>query len=178
MQRHVRAMQSTYSISFQPFSCTFESGPLSGTQGMRGTQDRDLFSTCVSELVMESREFEMLLGKIQPDGSRKPGCIEKFQKDTSEVISFVAAEAERKGLYEDAVRLYDLAKVRRVVGVGYTHNRPSLNVAVATDPYLPQNHTKTLELLCRLLSHIASAPAAPQSDRARLQTLALGIAER
>ena len=99
---------------------------------MRGTQDRDLFSTCVSELVMESREFEMLLGKIQPDGSRKPGCIEKFQKDTSEVISFVAAEVEGKGLYEDAVRLYDLAKVRHLVEVGphYTHNRPSLNVAL------------------------------------------------
>ena len=95
-------MLSTYSISYQPFLCTFESGTLPGTQGMRGTQDRDLFSTCVSELVMESREFEMLLGKIQPDGSRKPGCIEKFQKDTSEVISFVAAEAEGKGLYEDA----------------------------------------------------------------------------
>ena len=77
---------------------------------MRGAQDRDLFSTCVSDLVMESREFEMLLGKIQPDGSRKPGCIDKFQKDTSEVISFVAAEAEAKGLYEDSVRLYDLAK--------------------------------------------------------------------
>ena len=120
---------------------------------------------------MESREFEMLLGKIQPDGSRKPGCIEKFQKDTSEVISFVAAEAEAKGLYEDAVRLYDLAKVRCSAGV-------DPHIAVATDPCLPQNHTKTLELLCRLLSHIASAPAAPQSDRARLQALALGIAER
>jgi len=119
---------------------------------------------------MESREFEMLLGKIQPDGSRKPGCIEKFQKDTSEVISFVAAEAEAKGLYEDAVRLYDLAKVRC--------SAVRSHIAVATDPCLPQNHTKTLELLCRLLSHIASAPAAPQSDRARLQALALGIAER
>lgn len=91
---------------------------------MRGAQDRDLFSTCVSDLVMESREFEMLLGKIQPDGSRKPGCIDKFQRDTSEVISFVAAEAEAKGLYEDSVRLYDLAKAS-TCGTGtllYTHH--------------------------------------------------------
>ena len=78
---------------------------------MKGTQNQDLFNACVSELVIESREFEMLFGKIQPDGSRKPGCVDKFQKDTSEVISFVADEAEKKGLFEDAVRLYDLAKV-------------------------------------------------------------------
>lgn len=78
---------------------------------MKGLEGKDLLSSCVSELVMESREFEMLLGRIQPDGSRKPGAIDKFQKDTSELIGFVAAEAERKGLSEDAVRLYDLAKV-------------------------------------------------------------------
>ena len=66
---------------------------------------------CVSELVMESREFEMLLGRVQTDGTIKPGCLHKFQKDTSTVISFVAQEAGAKGLYEDAIRLYDLAKV-------------------------------------------------------------------
>ncbi len=79
---------------------------------MKGPEGKDLFSSCVSELVMESREFEMLLGRIQADGSRKPGAVDKFQKDTSGVIGFVAAEAERKGFSEDAVRLYDLAKVR------------------------------------------------------------------
>ena len=66
-------------------------------KGMRGPEGEDLFNTCISELVVESREFEMLLGKIQPDGSRKPGCVDKFQKDTSEVISFIAAEAEKEG---------------------------------------------------------------------------------
>ena len=81
---------------------------------MKGSQDHDLFSTCVCDLVMESREFEMLLGRIEPDGSRRPGCIDKFQKETSEVIGFVADGAEKRGLYEDAIRLYDLAKVRLV----------------------------------------------------------------
>ena len=78
---------------------------------MKGPQDQDLFSACVGDLVMESREFEMLLGRIEPDGSRRPGCIDKFQKETSEVIGFVADGAEKRGLYEDAIRLYDLAKV-------------------------------------------------------------------
>ena len=78
---------------------------------MKGPQDQDLFSACVGDLVMESREFEMLLGRIEPDGSRRPGCIDKFQKETSEVIGFVADGVEKRGLYEDAIRLYDLAKV-------------------------------------------------------------------
>ena len=83
---------------------------------MRGAQEKELFNLCVSELVMESREFEMLLGRVQPDGSIKPGCVHKFQSDTSQVISFVAKEAEEKGLYEDAIQLYDLAKVSSGVG--------------------------------------------------------------
>ena len=78
---------------------------------MKGPQAQDLFCACVGDLVMESREFEMLLGRIEPDGSRRPGCIDKFQKETSEVISFVADGAEKRGLYEDAIRLHDLAKV-------------------------------------------------------------------
>lgn len=57
---------------------------------------------CVGDLVMESHEFEMLLGQIEPDGSRRPGCIDKFHKETSEVISFVANRVEKRGLYEDA----------------------------------------------------------------------------
>ena len=61
---------------------------------------------------MESREFEMLLGRLQPDGSRKPGVVDKFLRDSAQLISFVANHAERQGLYEDAVRLYDLGKVR------------------------------------------------------------------
>ena len=60
----------------------------------------------------------MLLGRIEPDGSRRPGCIDKFQKETSEVISFVADVAEKRGLYEDAIQLHDLAKVCMVGGGG------------------------------------------------------------
>ena len=33
----------------------------------------NLFMSCVSELVLETREFEMLLGQINLDGSRKVG---------------------------------------------------------------------------------------------------------
>ena len=79
-------------------------------KGLRGPHGEDLFSGCVSDLVMESREFEMLLGRVEDDGTRKPGCVDKFKDDTQDVVEFVAMKAEQKGLYEDAIRLYDLAK--------------------------------------------------------------------
>ena len=41
-----------------------------------------------------------------------------------------------------------------------------------------QNHSKVLELVSRQLSHVASTPASPHSDRERLQILAISIAER
>ena len=142
---------------------------------MKGPQGQDLFDSCVSELVMESREFEMLLGRIQPDGSRKPGCIDKFQRDTSETIGFIASEAESKGLYEDAVRLYDLAKVSMML---YDEGEPPRLTSLLLPGSCPQNHGKVLEVINKLLSNVASAPTTPQSDRDRLQTLALSIAER
>jgi len=83
---------------------------------MQDSQKRDLFSVCVSELVMESKEFELLLGRVCPDGSIKEGAVGKFKMDTSQVVGFVAATAEEKGLYEDAIHLYDLAKVGVVGG--------------------------------------------------------------
>ncbi len=78
---------------------------------MKGPHGRDLFADCLGELVMESQEFESILGCIQSNGSRKPGAVDKFQTDTSSVIRLVAEGAEGRGLYEDAVRLYDLAQV-------------------------------------------------------------------
>ena len=41
----------------------------------------------------------------------QPGAIDKFQVDTQKIIEMVARDTESKGAFEDAVRLYDLAKV-------------------------------------------------------------------
>ena len=78
---------------------------------MEGAEGQDIFSLCVADLVMESREFGLVLGRLQPDGSRRPGAVDKFLRDTGELTAFVAAQAETQGLYEDAIRLYDLCKV-------------------------------------------------------------------
>jgi nuclear pore complex protein Nup93 len=110
----------------------------------------NLFKSCVSELVLETREFDMLLGVLQTDGSRRPGALDKFRMDTQAIIEFVAHCTENKGQFEDAVRLYDLA----------------------------QDHEKVVELLNKLLSQVISQPPAPQSNRDRLKQLSLAIAQR
>ncbi|KAK3085381.1 hypothetical protein FSP39_002489 [Pinctada imbricata] len=114
------------------------------------SQGENLFKSCVSELVLETREFEMLLGKIDRDGTRHPGAIDKFHGDTQKIIEVVARDTESKGLFEDAVRLYDLAN----------------------------KHDKVLEILNKLISQVVSQPNAPQSSRDRLRALAISIAER
>ncbi|XP_075045076.1 nuclear pore complex protein Nup93 isoform X2 [Mixophyes fleayi] len=116
----------------------------------RDSQDKNMFLRCVSELVIESREFDMLLGKLEKDGTRKPGAIDKFTRDTKPIIGEVAAAAEQKGLFEEAAKLYDLAK----------------------------NPDKVLELTNKLLSPVVSQISAPQSNKERLKNMALSIAER
>ena len=44
----------------------------------------------------------------------QPGAIDKFKLDTQRIIELVAKDTEDKGLFEDAVRLYDLAKVSKL----------------------------------------------------------------
>uniref|UniRef100_A0AAQ5X4H3 Nuclear pore complex protein Nup93 n=1 Tax=Amphiprion ocellaris TaxID=80972 RepID=A0AAQ5X4H3_AMPOC len=114
------------------------------------SQGENMFMRCVSELVIESREFDMLLGRLEKDGSRKPGVIDKFAGDTRAIISKVALEAENKGLFEEAVKLYELAK----------------------------NPDKVLELMNRLLSPVIAQVSAPQSNKERLKNTAVAIAER
>ncbi|XP_046843260.1 nuclear pore complex protein Nup93-like [Xenia sp. Carnegie-2017] len=117
---------------------------------LRSPGGENLFNKCVSELVLETREFELLLGHVDVDGTRKFGCIEKFQGDIEDIINVVAKDTEEKGLFEEAARLYDLAK----------------------------NHEKTVEVLNKLLSQVVSTAPTPNSNRDRLKTLAFNVAER
>ena len=125
---------------------------------LKDGRGKNLFLSCVSDVVMESREaswkcidchsvitsfffvFSISLkcswGKSYPiilerynvaagslylscaEASQlisscllfQPGCVDKFAADI-DLIGFVAGEAEEKGLFEDAVRLYDLSGV-------------------------------------------------------------------
>lgn len=119
-------------------------------KGMRTPHGEDLFMSCISELVLETREFELLLGRVERDGTRKPGCIDKFHRDTQRIIELVAKDSAEKGLSEEAVKLFDLAK----------------------------NHEKALEILNKLLSQVISASSGLQSPRDRLHAMAFDLAQR
>ncbi|CAD5117218.1 DgyrCDS6014 [Dimorphilus gyrociliatus] len=67
------------------------------------------FVTYVSELVTETREFNLLLGSFGSDGRRMAGAIDKFGVDSQQMIETVARKTEENGNIEEAVFLYDLA---------------------------------------------------------------------
>lgn len=42
----------------------------------------------------------------------QPGAIDKFCQETGKIIELVAHDTEAKGMFEEAVTLYELAKVK------------------------------------------------------------------
>ncbi|XP_066973938.1 nuclear pore complex protein Nup93-like [Macrobrachium rosenbergii] len=120
-------------------------------RSLKGKNGENVFSSCISQLVLQSREFDLLLGRLEPDGRRTPGVIDKFKVDVSEVTEMVAQDSEKKGLYEDAVKLYDLAK----------------------------NHEKVVALLNQLLSQVVhQTESGSGSQRGRVLELATAVALR
>lgn len=120
-------------------------------RALKGKNGENVFAGCISQLVLQSREFDMLLGRLEPDGRRTPGVIDKFKVDVSEVTEMVAQDSEKKGLYEDAIKLYDLAK----------------------------NHDKVVALLNQLLSQVVYQPeGGAGSQRVRVLELATAVAIR
>ncbi|XP_042209657.1 nuclear pore complex protein Nup93-like [Homarus americanus] len=120
-------------------------------RSLKGRNGESVFSGCISQLVLQSREFDLLLGRLEPDGRRTPGIIDKFKIDVSEVTQMVAQDSEKKGLHEDAVKLYDLA----------------------------QNHDKVVSLLNQLLSQVVhQSEGGSGSQRGRVVDLATAVALR
>lgn len=119
-------------------------------RNLTGDKSENLLMSCISELVLETREFDMLLGILEADGCRRPGLIDKFGGDTQKMIEVVAADSENRGMLEDAVKLYDLAKC----------------------------HEKVLDLLVKMLGNVASQASVKQSRRDRLYKMAVSVAER
>ncbi|KAB7503673.1 Nuclear pore complex protein Nup93 [Armadillidium nasatum] len=116
---------------------------------------QNMFTECVSELVLQTREFDTLLGMLNTDGSRTPGLVDKFKVDVCEIAEVVAKDSEKKGLHEDAIKLYDLAK----------------------------NHEKALTLLNQLMSQVVhqrgqSEMSSHGSKRERVMEMATAIALR
>lgn len=83
-------------------------------RNIRGHDGRKLFLVCVSDLAIECRDYDLLFGKIQDGGIRSQGLIDQFESidvDPRKACEMVADELVRKGIFEDAIKLYDLAGV-------------------------------------------------------------------
>ncbi|XP_014260633.1 nuclear pore complex protein Nup93-like [Cimex lectularius] len=116
--------------------------------------DRDAFSSCVINLVIETKEYKTILGYLEVDGTRHSGLLDKFETghiNVRTIIESVASTAESRGLIEDAISLYDLS----------------------------ENHEKVLSLLNSMLSQVLSSPSSDKtSQRARLVQMAEKIEAR
>lgn len=70
--------------------------------------------TCVSDLAIECHDYDLLFGKMQRNGIRSRGLIDQFESieiDVRKACEIVGDELVKKGLFEDAIKLYDLAGV-------------------------------------------------------------------
>lgn len=109
--------------------------------------NQNLFMVCISDLAQETRAYDLLFGKMQPNGIRTIGLVDQFigsGMSTENLCEMVAQELHKKGLYEDAVKLYDLA----------------------------DNQEEVLILMSVLLSQVVNQELRPGSQRERLGHLA------
>lgn len=80
------------------------------------SEGQSLFKVCVSDLAIETKEYENILGKVQRNAIRTKGLLDQFASAniTAEgVAEMIAGNLEKKGLFEEAIELYDIANVKR-----------------------------------------------------------------
>lgn len=114
---------------------------------------QNLFKTSVSYLAVETKEYETILGKMHQNGVRTKGLIDQFSNvnvTAESIAQLVAENLVSKGVYEEAIDLYDIAN----------------------------NQDEVLKLLCSMLSRVAHLESEPGSLRNRLQERARLFAER
>ena len=115
-------------------------------------QPTDYFSLYTIELALETREFEILFGRLEKKAVRRQGLIDKFigEEDAASIIELVAHEMDNKGLVEEAIQLYDLSK----------------------------QHQLVLELCNKLISQVVTEVNVANSNRDRLKNMIFLIASR
>lgn len=82
-------------------------------RNLKDPEGRNLFLVCVSDLAIQCRDYELIFGKIQSNGMRSRGLIDQFESieiDAKIGANLVAEELVQKGMFEDAINLFDLAQ--------------------------------------------------------------------
>lgn len=77
------------------------------------SEGKNLFLTCVTDLVTENLNYELIFGKMQMNGIRSRGLIDQFDGviNIQSACNSIANDFVKKGLFEDAIKMYDLGGV-------------------------------------------------------------------
>ncbi|ENN73001.1 hypothetical protein HUJ04_005601 [Dendroctonus ponderosae] len=117
------------------------------------SEGQSLFKVCAVDLALETKEYAQLLGTVDGNGIRNKGLIDQFIDTHVTAVSVaetIAANLVNKGLYEDAIALFDIAN----------------------------NQEGILTYLCTMLSQVVQLEGDPNSLRTRLKNQAFYYAER
>lgn len=74
----------------------------------------DIFKLCVSDLAIETKQYEAILGVVQKNGIRSKGLLDKFTTpsiSTESIAEIIGNNLIKKGLYEEAINIFDIANV-------------------------------------------------------------------
>ncbi|XP_018577850.1 nuclear pore complex protein Nup93 [Anoplophora glabripennis] len=113
------------------------------------SEDRNLFEVLVSDLAINTKEYERIFGKVQAGGVKTKGLIDQF-KNVDVRVEMVAETLIKKELYEEAIDLYDAVN----------------------------NMEAALSLMCLMLSKVAHLENQPNSIRSRIQQKATVLEEQ
>ncbi|KAL0895007.1 hypothetical protein ABMA27_013478 [Loxostege sticticalis] len=125
-------------------------------RNLKDPSGKNLFMCCCTDLALESRDYELLFGRMDAiTGLRSQGLLDQFNNphiDSKVIALNVAEELVNKGLFEDAITMYDIAG----------------------------NLEKVLELFCVLLAQVVNSGGAAGGSglRQRLGLLAEHVSRR
>lgn len=74
------------------------------------SEDRNLFEVLVSDLAINTKDYERIFGKLQANGVKTKGLIHQF-KNIDFKVETVAQTLVQKELFEEAIELYDAVNV-------------------------------------------------------------------
>ncbi|XP_053608386.1 nuclear pore complex protein Nup93-like [Plodia interpunctella] len=117
-------------------------------RNLKDPSGKNLFMCCCTDLALESRDYDLLFGRVEPGTVvRGVGLLDEFnntQIDTKVIALNVAEQLVNKGLFEDAITMYDIA----------------------------EKLEKVLELFCVLLAQVVNSGGGVGGLRERLAALA------
>lgn len=83
-------------------------------RNMQDVNGINLFLLCVSDLIQETGEYEKILGKIERNGLRTKGLLDNLSNlpvTTEGIAKATGDKFVQKGMFEEAINLYDIANV-------------------------------------------------------------------